>query len=90
MVFRNLILITSVINTPNKNLSYGIRSVFKPDVRFNQLKMTIQSLKRIPDSKIFLTECSKIENYMESYLKENTDYFLNLYDKIDVEKYSFY
>tara|TARA_B110000208_G_C11756952_1_gene425495 strand:+ start:1233 stop:1397 length:165 start_codon:yes stop_codon:yes gene_type:complete len=50
----NLILITSIINTPNKPLSYSkIRSVFTRKERFEQTKKTIQSIKeKIPEYKI--------------------------------------
>ena len=40
----NLVLITSVINTPNKQLSYSkIRSVFNRNERFKQTKKTIKT-----------------------------------------------
>ena len=41
----NLVLITSVINTPKKPLSYSkIRSVFTREERFEQTKKTIESI----------------------------------------------
>ena len=77
----NLILITSVINTPNIPLSYShIRSVFSHQERFEQTKKTIQSIKdKIPNCKILLTECSDFDIDTETYLKNNVDYYLNLY-----------
>jgi len=56
----NLILVTSVINTPNIPLSYSnIRSVFSRQDRFEQTKKTIQSVKqKLPNNKIMIVECS--------------------------------
>ena len=78
----NLILVTSVINTPNKALSYSkIRSVFSRKERLEQTKKTINSIKHyIPDHKIFLVECSDFTEEEEKYFKENCDYILNLWN----------
>lgn len=56
----NIILITSVINTPNKPLSYSkTRSVYNRNERFEQTKKTIQSVKeKLPNIKIMIVECT--------------------------------
>lgn len=83
----NLVLITSVINIPmNLPLSYtDTRSVYNNIERFEQTQKTIESIrKRIPDSKIFFTECSEISKEQENYLRDNCDYFINFYNNPDV------
>ena len=54
----NLVLITSIINTPQNPLSYSnIRSVFTREERFNDTKETIKSIKeKIPYCKIMIVE----------------------------------
>ena len=56
----NLVLITSVINTPKKPLSYSnVRSVFTREERYEQTKKTIQSIReKIPNYKIMIVECT--------------------------------
>jgi|UniRef100_A0A6C0CZF0 hypothetical protein len=78
----NLVLITSIINTPNIPLSYtNIRSTYTPDERYEQLKRTINSVReKIPNIEIFLVECSDLTDIQFDYLTKNTNYFLNLYD----------
>ena len=77
----NLVLITSVICTTNKPLSYiNTRSIYSHEERFEQTKKTIQTIReKIPNSKIFIVECSNLTEDMNNYLLENSDYFLNLY-----------
>ena len=76
----DLVLITSVINTPNVPLSYSnTRSVFSRKDRFAQTKNTIVSIKdKIPNCKIIIVECSdfNIEEY--EYLSNNCDYILDI------------
>lgn len=76
----NLVLITSIIYTPNLPLSYtNTRSVFSPEERFEQTKKTIQSVReKIPNSKIFIVECSNLSKEQNDYFNSNSDYFLNL------------
>lgn len=76
----NLVLITSIIQTPNLPLSYiKTRSVFTPEERFEQTKKTIQSIKqKIPNLKILIVECSNLSNEQYDYFNSNCDYFLNL------------
>ena len=79
---RDLVLITSVINTPNTQLSYtNTRSIYTSEQRFNQTKTTIQTVKdKIPDATIVIVECSLLDDNKETFLKQNSNYFLNLYD----------
>jgi hypothetical protein len=76
-----LVLITSIIKTPNTPLSYGTRSIYNSDQRFEQTKITIQTIKeKIPNAKIFIVECSDLDESQLNYFLENSDYFLNLYN----------
>lgn len=87
----NLILITSVINTPNTPLSYtNTRSVFSRQDRFEQTKKTIQSVKeKLSNSKIIIVECSNFNEEENNYFKENCDYILNLWNKKELHNYIF-
>jgi hypothetical protein len=79
----NLVLITSIINTPDKPLSYtNTRSVFSRKERFEQTKLTIQSIKKkIPNNKILLVDCSDFNEEESKYFEKECDYILNLWDK---------
>lgn len=79
----NLVLITSVVNTPNKPLSYTtIRSLYTREERFEATKKTIESVKLlIPDCKIIIVECSDLRDYELDFFNNNCDYVLNLWDK---------
>lgn len=79
----DLVLITSVINTPNVPLSYSkTRSVFSSKERFTQTKNTIVSIKdKIPNCKIIIVECSDLNTEEQEYLSINCDYILNLWEK---------
>ena len=74
----NLVLITSVINPPNRPLSYSsCRSIYSPNERFIQTQKTISSIReKIPNSKIFIAECSQLTSEQETYLTANSDYLL--------------
>ena len=76
----NLVLITSIIKTPNIPLSYtNVRSVYSHNERYEQTKQTIKSIKeKIPNCKIILVECSELDCDEHLYLKNNVDYFINL------------
>ena len=78
----NLVLITSIIKTPDTPLSYiSTRSIFTHDERFEQTKKTIQTIReKIPNSKILIVECSELDNEQDEYFKNNCDFFLNLYE----------
>ena len=76
----NLVLITSVICTPNTPLSYiNTRSVYTHEERFEQTKKTIETVKeKIPNAKILMVECSELNKEYEEYFLNNIDYFINL------------
>jgi hypothetical protein len=59
---KNLVIITSVINTSPNKLSYTkTRSIYTHAERFNQTCKTIESIKKhIPNSYIILLECGKL------------------------------
>lgn len=81
-----LVLITSIIYTPNLPLSYiSTRSVFSHEERFEQTKKTIQTIReKIPNAIIFIVECSDFIQEHHQYLLENTDYFLNVYNQPNI------
>lgn len=81
----NLVLITSIICTPNNPLSYtSTRSVYTHEERFIQTKKTIESIKeKIPNCKILIVECSELNEEQNDYFKKNVDYFINLIDEPD-------
>jgi len=83
----NLFLVTSVINISNNPFSYtNTRSVFTREERFEQTKYTLQSIKdKITNVKIMLIECSDLNEEETKYLKQNVDFFVNLYDTKDQE-----
>ena len=87
----NLILITSVINTPNTPLSYtNTRSVFSRQDRFEQTKKTIKSVReKLSNSKIIIVECSDFNEEENNYFKENCNYILNLWNKKELHNYIF-
>jgi hypothetical protein len=78
---QNLVLITSVICIQNAPLSYtNTRSVYSHAERFEQTKRTIETVKsKIPNLKIFIVECSELDQEQTEYLTTHSDYFLNLY-----------
>jgi len=88
MKVKNIILITSIIHTPNIRLSYWhTRSIYDSSTRFEQTKKTIQSVKeKMKDEYlIILVECSPLTEEESAYLNANVDIVLNLYDHEDQE-----
>lgn len=85
---KDICLITSVIHTSSAPLSYtDTRSVFSTSERFEQTKNTIQSIKKkLPSSEIIIVECSPLSLEEELYLKENTHYFINLFQDEDCRR----
>lgn len=80
----NLVIITSVINTNKKPLSYkNIRSVFTTNTRFSQTLETILSIRKyIPNNYIVLLEASILDYEKIFILKNLVDLYLNYtYDK---------
>lgn len=83
----NLVLITSIIDTPNTPLSYGVRSIYTCQERFQQTKYTIKSIReKIPNAKIFIVECSEFNEEQKQFFLENSDYVLNLFNNISIRK----
>jgi hypothetical protein len=82
---KNITLIPSIIDTPNTPLSYHqTRSVYTKQERFEQTKITIESVRsRIPSNKIMVIECSPLTEEENQFFLENTDIFINLYDLPD-------
>lgn len=78
----SVVLISSVINPPQKPLSYTkSRSVFTMNDRFEHTKKTIESIKqKIPNPIIIIIECSILSGEIESWLKEHVDFYINVYD----------
>lgn len=85
---KNLVLITSIIDTPIIKLSYtNIRSVFSKQQRFEQTKKTIQSVREmIPNCKLILVECSILSPEELNYFENNCEYFLNLYEQNEIKE----
>ena len=79
----NLVVITSIINTPNNPLSYTEnRSVYSREERYIQTQNTIVSIKKhIPDCAILLVECSEFNPDENSSFQNNCTYVLNLWDQ---------
>lgn len=87
----NIVLITSIINTPNLPLSYSkIRSVFSREERFLQTRNTVESIRdKLSNSKIIIVECSDFNEEENNYFKDNCDYILNLWNKKELHDYIF-
>lgn len=89
---KNLVIITSIIEIPNKPLSYSkTRSVFTIEERFNQTKETIRTIKeKIPDVSILIIECSEFrDNNYREYLEENSHYLINLWERYELHELIF-
>jgi len=90
---KNLVIITSIIEIPDRPLSYSkTRSVFTKNERFNQTKNTIKTIReRIPDVSILIVECSEFKdnNDYKRYLIENSDYFINLWERDELHELIF-
>ena len=77
---KNLVLITSVLYTVNGNHPMS-RSIYSHDERFEQTKKTISAARKyIPNSWILFMECSPLREEHAAYIKENVDFFKNLWD----------
>lgn len=79
---KNLVLITSVINTVNKRLSYySFRSIYTKNERFKQTLKSIESIRKyIPDSYIYLIECSDDIDEEEKIFIELVDTYVNCFN----------
>jgi len=75
----DLVIISSAINTCSAPLSYyPIRSIFDKQQRYEQTLQTIDSLNRIPNKKIYFTECTDIPEFEED-VKRRVDFYKNVY-----------
>ena len=76
----NIVLITSIIITPNTPLSYSnSRSKYTREERYEQTKNTIESIKKIPNKQTIMIECSDLSDEEETYFKTSVYIFINLY-----------
>jgi hypothetical protein len=78
----DVVLITSVLNTGTHKWSYtNTRSVFTCEERFEQSRKSIQSVRtQMPHAKVLYVECSNIPEAMEATLKQESDFYLQLYE----------
>ena len=75
----DLVLVSSVINTSNKPLSYTpTRSVYSVQQRYEQTLDTIKSLEKIKNKKILFVELSDIPEY-ENEIISKVDFYKNIY-----------
>jgi hypothetical protein len=74
---KNIIFITSVIHTPDLPLSYiNTRSIYNHNERFEQTKKTIYTIRmKIPNSIIFIVDCSPLNDYEKEYFEKSADIF---------------
>jgi len=87
----NLVLITSIINTPNIPLSYSsVRSVFTREERFLDTKKTIETVKtHIPNATIVLVECCDFTSEELDYFNSSVNYILNLWENTELHRHIF-
>lgn len=78
----NLVMVTSVIHTANKPLTYSsVRSVFTPEDRINQTLNTFKTIReKIPNSFIVLVEGSSLNDTEKNKLVSNVDDFFQCND----------
>jgi hypothetical protein len=78
----NLVMVTSVIHTTNKPLTYSsVRSVFTPEDRINQTLNTFKTIReKIPNSFIVLVEGSSLNDTEKNTLVSNVDDFFQCND----------
>jgi len=76
---KDCIIVTSVVQTTDKPLSYSeTRSIYSHQQRFEQTLETIESIRKyMPDVHIVLIECSPPSEWMDT-LKSKVDQFINL------------
>ena len=75
---KNLIIISSVINTSKDGLSYTkTRSVYSSDERYEQTLKSIESCKMVNNSEILFVETSTIDSQKEEKIKSLVDYYVN-------------
>jgi len=75
----DLVIVSSAINTCQAPLSYHpIRSVFDKNKRYEQTLQTLESIKKIPNKKIYFVECTDIPEFEED-IRRRVDYYKNVY-----------
>jgi len=75
----DLVIISSAINTCSAPLSYyPIRSVFDKHKRYEQTLQTIESIKKIPNRKVYFVECTDIPEF-EKDISQMVDFYKNVY-----------
>jgi hypothetical protein len=84
-MFKNLVVITSVINTHHSPLNYGPRSVFSSEQRYQQTLKTIESCSKIQDKEIILIETSNVDKEKEKNLENKVDYYFNFNYNKDIK-----
>jgi hypothetical protein len=79
---KDLVLITSVINTGKVGWSYTqTRSTYSAEERYSQSLQTIDSIRKyLPEAKILFVECSDIPNEYVATLASKVEYFINQYN----------
>lgn len=84
---KNLIIISSVINTTNKALSYtNTRSVYSMLERYNQTIKSIESCDKVENNEILFIETSNIDGYMEETIKTMVNYYINFSDNSKIQE----
>jgi hypothetical protein len=78
----NLVMVTSVIHTANKPLTYSsVRSVFTPEDRINQTLNTFRTIReKIPNSFIVLVEGSTLDDHEKNIIIPNVNAFFQCND----------
>lgn len=83
---KNLIIITSVINTSKNPLDYTkVRSVYSQQERYEQTIKTIESCSKIKDKEIIFIETSKISENQEEEIKKKVDYYYNFLENDEIK-----
>lgn len=87
--YMNIVLINSIIDTPNLPLSYTkIRSVYSINERFKQTQYTIKTIKdNIPNPYIILIECSVLTEEQTKFFYNNCNHIINLINDNESKKY---
>ena len=80
-MYKSLVLITSLLNCSSS------RSVFSRNIRFEQTKKTIESVKNnIPDACIILIDCTELTQEEALFFKENTNILLDCSSNESIKK----
>jgi hypothetical protein len=84
---KTLVLITSVINISNVPLTYGPRSVYTKEERYEQTIKSIESVReKYSEADIFLVECSELKKEYEDTIKSLVKYYYNYNNSGETEK----